>query len=87
VNEVKSAAMDAAAKERLTQVFRRVLHHPRLVLRDDLTAREVPGWDSLNHVTLMIEIEREFGLRISSGQMERLRSVADLKALIDASAR
>ncbi len=76
--------MDAERERRLTQVFRALFALPNLVLRDELTARDVPGWDSLNHVSLMVEVEREFGLRFSSDEVARLARVGDLKALIDA---
>ena len=76
--------MDAERERRLTEIFRKLFSLPALVLRDDLTARDVPGWDSLNHVTLMIEVEREFGLCFSSSEIGALASVGDLKALIEA---
>lgn len=76
--------MDAERERRLTQIFRTLFSLPALELRDELTARDVPGWDSLNHVTLMIEVEREFGLRFSSSEIGALGSVGDLKRLIDA---
>lgn len=76
--------MDAERERRLTEIFRKLFSLPALVLRDDLTARDVPGWDSLNHVTLMIEVEHEFGLRFSSSEIGALGSVGDLKALIEA---
>jgi acyl carrier protein len=79
--------MEAERERRLTEVFRRVFHQPALELRDETSARDVPGWDSLNHVTLMIEVEREFGLRFSSREIEALSCVGDLKALIDARSR
>jgi acyl carrier protein len=75
--------MDAERERRLTGIFRRLFSLPTLVLRDDLTARDVPGWDSLNHVTLMIEIEREFGLRFTSAEIGALANVGALKALIE----
>jgi acyl carrier protein len=79
--------MDAEREQRLTAIFRRVFHQPTLVLRDELSARDVPGWDSLNHVTLMIEVEREFGLRLRSAEVEALQCVGDLKALIERKSR
>jgi acyl carrier protein len=79
--------MDAEREQRLTQVFRRVFHQPALVLRDELSAKDVPGWDSLNHVTLMIEVEGEFGVRFTSSEVQALDCVGDLKALIDSKAR
>lgn len=75
--------MDAGREHRLTRIFRALFSLPELELRDDLTARDVPGWDSLNHVTLMIEIEREFDLRFTSSEIGALGSVGDLKRLID----
>lgn len=76
--------MDAERERRLTEIFRKLFNLPTLALRDDLTARDVPGWDSLNHVTLMIEIEREFGLRFTSAEIGTLTQVGDLKALVEA---
>ncbi len=79
--------MDPDHERRLTAIFRRLFCLPELVLEDGLTAREVPGWDSLNHVTLLIEVEREFGLRFSSREIEGLERVGDLKALIESRLR
>lgn len=75
--------MEAARERRLTEIFRGLFGLPSLVLRDDLTARDVPGWDSLNHVSLMVEVESAFGLRFSSDEIASLRCVGDLKALIE----
>jgi acyl carrier protein len=79
--------MNPDRESRLTEIFRRLFSLPELVLTDDLTARDVPGWDSLNHVTLLIEVEREFGLRFTSHEIEALRSVGDLKTLIETKVR
>lgn len=75
--------MDAARERQLTEIFRGLFGLPSLVLRDELTARDVPGWDSLNHVSLMVEVERSFGLRFSSDEIASLRCVGDLKTLIE----
>ncbi len=75
--------MDAAREARLSAIFRTLFGLPSLVLRDELTARDVPGWDSLNHVSLMVEIESAFGLRFSSDEIAGLGCVGDLKTLIE----
>ncbi len=74
--------MDAERERRLSEIFRRVFHQPGLKLTPALSARDVPGWDSLNHVTLVIEVEQEFGLRFSSDEVEALHCVGDLMALL-----
>jgi acyl carrier protein len=70
-------------EQKLTDVFRTIFNMPDLVLRDDLTAREVPGWDSFNHVNLVIAIETEFGVRFATDEVAALQNVGDLKRLLE----
>ena len=69
---------------RLAGIFRTLFNDPGLDLRDDLTARDVDGWDSLNHVNLMILIEEEFGVRFTTGEVSALQDVGELKRLLAA---
>jgi acyl carrier protein len=69
--------------QKLTDVFRTIFNMPDLVLRDDLTAHDVPGWDSFNHVNLVIAIETEFGVRFSTDEVAALQNVGDLKRLLE----
>jgi len=69
---------------RLAGIFRTLFNDPGLELRDDLTARDVAGWDSLNHVNLMILIEEEFGVRFTTGEVSALQDVGELKRLLAA---
>lgn len=68
--------------QRLTTVFRTLFNMPDLELRDDLTARDVPGWDSFNHVNLVILIEEEFGIRFTTDEVGSMQNVGDLKKLL-----
>jgi acyl carrier protein len=47
----------------------------------DLTAAQVPQWDSLGHVQLMVGVEQAFGLRFATAE---IRKFANLGELIDA---
>lgn len=69
---------------RLTDVFRVIFNDPSLELRDGLTAVEVAGWDSFNHINLMLQIEQEFHIRFSHAEVGALKDVGALKRLIDA---
>jgi len=48
------------------------------------TAKDVPGWDSIVHITLVIEIEREFNVKFRMAEIEKLRNVGDLVAILAA---
>jgi acyl carrier protein len=69
---------------RLAGIFRTLFNDPGLELRDDLTARDVDGWDSLNHVNLMILIEDEFRIRFTTSEVSSLQDVGELKRLLAA---
>jgi len=75
--------MDARNRDRLTGIFRTLFNQDDLVLRADLTARQVPGWDSFNHVNLIILTEEEFGIRFSTDEVSGLQNVGELMHLID----
>ena len=53
-------------------------------LRDSTLANEVPGWDSLSHVRVILAVEKEFGIRLKGIEVLRLNNVGDLQKLVDA---
>jgi acyl carrier protein len=66
---------------RLQEVFDGIFLEPVRVTAE-LTAKEVPEWDSLQHVSLVLAIESAFGIRFRVGEVEATRNVGELAALI-----
>jgi acyl carrier protein len=66
----------------LTDVFREVFEDESLVIDRSTTAADVTRWDSLMHVTLILKVERAFGVRFSSREVALLNSVGELEDLI-----
>lgn len=52
-------------------------------LQDETTAPEVPGWDSLNHVNIILAVEKSFNVKFKSYEVLRLKNVGDLQKLVD----
>jgi acyl carrier protein len=69
---------------RVNEVFRSVFDDPDLTVSATTTAKDVPGWDSIVHITLVIEIERAFDVKFQMSEIERLRNVGDLMAILAA---
>ena len=67
----------------LTAVFRQVFSQPSLDIHDEMTAADVAGWDSLTHVTLIFAVEKQFGVRFSTRDVQALKTVGDLVRMID----
>ncbi len=51
--------------------------------KDDTLATEVPGWDSLNHVNVILAVEKEFNIRLKGIEVLRLKNVGELQNIID----
>lgn len=69
---------------RLAEVFRDVFADETLTVTRETTAADIPEWDSLMHVTLIVNVERAFGLRFKSSEVGGLHNVGDLVDLIAA---
>jgi acyl carrier protein len=68
--------------ERLEEIFQTVFGDDDLVLTDDTTAADIPGWDSVAHINLMFTIEQAFGVQLAGAEMDDLDSVGALKRLL-----
>ncbi|MBX6389006.1 MAG: acyl carrier protein [Frankia sp.] len=69
--------------ERLLRVFRDVFGDDGLVVTDQTTAADVPGWDSLAHINLMYAIENEFGIEIPDDRLGSFATVGELRAYVE----
>ncbi|HEX3399936.1 MAG TPA: acyl carrier protein [Acetobacteraceae bacterium] len=68
----------------LTRIFREVFDDPELELTAETSAKDIPAWDSVINVTLLIEIEARLNIRFATSEMEKLRNVGELAQLVAA---
>jgi acyl carrier protein len=67
----------------VADVARQVFEDPTLELMMDTTSDDVPRWDSMSHITLVVECESRFDVRFETMAIEELRSVGELVRLIE----
>ena len=65
-------------QERLNRLFQRVFDDDTIEIHAGMTAHDIPGWDSMMHVTLMVAVEDEFGVTFGSGEARRLQNVGGM---------
>ena len=68
----------------LTEIFRDVFDDDDIVLRPEMTASDVPEWDSLSHVRLVLTVQQKFGVKFSAAQTSSLKNVGEFVSLIGA---
>ena len=66
----------------LNAIFQRVFSDEDISIFEEMTADDVDEWDSLNHINLIIEVERDFKVKFSNAEIARLENVGDLISLI-----
>lgn len=69
--------------EALTEVFCTVFEEDTIVLRPEMTANDVEGWDSLSHVVLILAIENRFKIQFKQKELLTFKNVGDLLRSID----
>jgi acyl carrier protein len=69
-------------ESRLTPIFRDVFNDHALVVAEDMTAAEVPTWDSLSNINMIIAVEKAFGVKFSIKDVRNLKNVGELLDLI-----
>ena len=60
------------------RILRGVLQRPDLAFDRTLRAADVPGWDSIRMVDILLDLEDAFGIRLPVRIMSELRTVGDL---------
>lgn len=69
---------------RVTEVFRDVFDDDDLVVRRDMVAADIPGWDSLKMINLLVAIEAQLGVRLRSSEVDKLHCIGDIVDIVAA---
>ena len=51
-------------------------------IKDETIASQVPGWDSLSHINVILAVEKHFNIRFNNREVLRLKNVGDLQRLV-----
>jgi len=73
----------AEITEKLTAVFREVFDDASIVIRDDMTAKDVANWNSVSHIDMICMVEEAFGIQLTTREVAVLKSVGELVVLIE----
>jgi acyl carrier protein len=66
----------------LTEVFRSVFDDPRIAIKNETTAADIPDWDSLTHINLIVAAEKKFSVRFTTKDIQGLENVGEFIDLV-----
>jgi acyl carrier protein len=70
-------------EQKVTEACREVFGDPDLVIGEATTAADIEGWDSFNHINLLMHLEADFDISFSTREIGAITRVGDLFRLIE----
>ncbi|MDR0823127.1 MAG: acyl carrier protein [Endomicrobium sp.] len=68
--------------ERLNNVFRDVFDDSSITINDKTTAADIEKWDSLEHINLIVTMQKEFGMKFKMGEVRTMKNVGEMADII-----
>lgn len=68
--------------ERLNKVFRDILDDETIELHDETVADDVDGWDSFEHINIVVGVEEEFNFKIPMRKVVTMKNVGEMVDII-----
>jgi acyl carrier protein len=68
----------AEVQGRLQEVFRSVFNDDSIMLSDTTTAQDIPGWDSLQQIKIILGCEKKLGIRLRARDINGLENVGEM---------
>lgn len=68
--------------DKLRKIIVTVVKHENFEMKDELSAPDVDGWDSLTHMVIITEIEKEFKVHFKLKELNKLNNLGSLISLI-----
>ncbi len=71
-----------AVYEKLNEVFQDVFDDEDIVVNDATTAADIEDWDSLEHINLIVAVEKKFGIKFNMGEVNKFKNVGEMVDII-----
>ena len=66
----------------LGEIFRHVFLKDDIELRPELSAKDVPGWDSFKQIDIILAVEEKYHIKLNTRELDSLHNVGDLVRVI-----
>ena len=66
----------------ITQILNEVLEQEGVILEESTTAKDIEGWDSLNHAIFIGEVQKYFKVKFVLREVLNLKKVGNICDLI-----
>ena len=77
-----SVSGEITEKNEVTKIFRDVFDDDTLVIVDETNSGDIEDWDSLEHINLVVAMEKRFNMKFNLKEVGKLANVGEMVDLI-----
>ena len=78
--------MEEKIYEDLNEIFRDIFDDDSIELTPETNSDDIEDWDSLEHINLVVAIEKKFGIKFSMDEVTGMKNVGEMVEIIKARA-
>ncbi len=73
---------EASIKSELQPIFAKVFSDPNIEIIDSMNAENVEKWDSVTHLTMILEVEQYYQIKFKLKELTSMKNVGDMIQII-----
>ncbi|MEQ8791568.1 MAG: acyl carrier protein [Pirellulaceae bacterium] len=67
---------------KLTALIEELLEEPGATIGEDTEFRDLPEWDSLKHVRLVVGLQAAYGIELDRDEIQQLTSLSEIRRVL-----
>lgn len=68
--------------KKLNEVFQDIFDDVNIIVNEATTANDIEDWDSLEHINLVVAVEKIFGMKFSMSEVSKFKNVGEMVEII-----
>jgi len=62
----------------IQEIFREVLDDDTILIKPETTSNDLEDWDSLNHIQLIVAIEKKFKIKFLNSEIQKWDNISQM---------
>ena len=68
--------------EKLNEIFQEIFDDENITVEEDTTSADIEDWDSLEHINLVVAIEKAFKIKFTINEVSTMKNVGTMVDVI-----
>jgi len=69
--------------EKFNKIISKIFEMSETDIRDDLSSKDIPKWDSMNYLLFIAELEKEYNISFSMDEVMNAKCIGDIRKIVE----